>query len=52
MCSSDLPGIQTAVRQFEEAIRLRRVERPGALLTKILKDVAAQMGLTIGRQAI
>jgi hypothetical protein len=44
-------GINSAVGQFEETCRLRRVENPGAMLTKILKDVAAEMGLTIGRNA-
>lgn len=44
-------GIEAALRQFEETSRIRRVERPGALLTKILKDVAATMGLTIGRES-
>ena len=29
-----------------------RVENPGAMLTKILKDVAAQMGMSIGKVAI
>lgn len=45
-------GIDTAIGQFEETSRLHRVERPGAMLTKILKDVAANMGLAIGRPAI
>jgi hypothetical protein len=45
-------GIEAAVGQFEETCRLHRVERPGAMLTKILKDVAASMGLAIGRNAI
>lgn len=42
-------GIETAIGQFEEAVRLQHVERPGALLTKILKDVATSMGCSIGR---
>ncbi|HEX3878958.1 MAG TPA: hypothetical protein VHW24_18355 [Bryobacteraceae bacterium] len=45
-------GIEAAIQQFEEASRLRRVERPGALLTKILKDVAGGLGLTIGKSTI
>jgi hypothetical protein len=45
-------GIQVAISQFEEASRLRRVEKPGAMLTKILKDIAAAKGLTIGKSAI
>jgi len=45
-------GIETAIRQFEETSRTRRVERPGAMLTKILKDIAVSMGLTIGRAAM
>jgi hypothetical protein len=44
-------GIDAAIGQFEETSRIRRVERPGAMLTKILKDIAAGMGLTIGRTA-
>jgi hypothetical protein len=45
-------GIEAAIQEFEEASRLRRVERPGALLTKILKDVANRLGLTIGKTTI
>lgn len=44
-------GIEAAIRQFEETSRLRQVERPGALLTKILKDIATAKGLTIGKPA-
>jgi hypothetical protein len=45
-------GIDLAIGQFEETSRIRRVERPGAMLTKILKDVAAAKGRSIGRTAI
>jgi hypothetical protein len=45
-------GVELAIGQFEETSRLRRVERPGAMLTKILKDVAASKGRSIGRPAI
>jgi hypothetical protein len=45
-------GVESAIGQFEETSRLRRVENPGAMLTKILKDVAAQMGKSIGKDAI
>lgn len=45
-------GIELAIGQFEETSRIRRVERPGAMLTKILKDVAAAKGRSIGRTAI
>jgi hypothetical protein len=45
-------GVESAIGQFEETCRLRRVENPGAMLTKILKDVATQMGRSIGKNAI
>jgi hypothetical protein len=45
-------GIELAIGQFEETSRIRRVERQGAMLTKILKDVAAAKGRSIGRTAI
>jgi hypothetical protein len=45
-------GIALALGQFEETSRLRKVERPGAMLTKILKDIAASRGLSIGKLAI
>jgi hypothetical protein len=45
-------GIDLAIGQFEETSRIRQIERPGAMLTKILKDVAAAKGLSIGRTAI
>lgn len=45
-------GIELAIGQFEETSRIRHVERPGAMLTKILKDVAAAKGRSIGRSAI
>lgn len=44
-------GVEAAIGQFEETSRIRQVEKPGAMLTKILKDVAATRGLTIGRAA-
>ena len=45
-------GIELAIGQFEETSRLRQVERPGAMLTKILKDIAAAKGRAIGRPTI
>lgn len=44
-------GVDSAIAQFEETCRLRRVENPGAMLTKILKDVASEMGRSIGKNA-
>ncbi len=44
-------GVDSAIGQFEETCRLRRVENPGAMLTKILKDVATEMGRSIGKNA-
>jgi hypothetical protein len=42
-------GVESAIGQFEETSSLRRVENPGAMLTKILKDVAAQMVSQLGK---
>jgi hypothetical protein len=44
-------GVDSAIGQFEETCRLRRVENPGAMLTKILKDVATEMGRSISKNA-
>jgi len=40
-------GIATALGQFDETSRIQHVERPGAMLTKILKDVAKTKNIAI-----
>lgn len=40
-------GIAAALGQFDETSRIHRVERPGAMLTKILKDVAQARNIAI-----
>lgn len=50
-CAEELgiAGVESAIGQFEETCRIRKVDNRGALLTTILKDVAAQARKTIGR---
>lgn len=40
-------GITRAIGQFEETVQIRRVDNRGAMLTKILKDVAADRGVAL-----